>query len=179
MKNKLYMKLLARKNGQQISAFTLVEVLLTVVIIGTLSAVALPTYFNQVQRAKQSEAVANLAQIQNTLAAYIDEFNKIPTGWKELNDIAAIMTTSGPASLTTFGSINLPGENYTVSRTDNQSRNTYFEFTATPTTKDSEMAEFNVMACIDLATGASDLKQGRKDSINAISDSDLVCIRKS
>ena len=170
------MKLLpGQLNSEITGAFTLVEVLLTVVIIGILSAVAMPNYFNQVQRAKQSEAVAILAQIQNTLAAYIDEFNKIPTGWAELNDIAAIMTTSGPASLTTFGSINLPGGNYTLSRTDNGGNTNYFEFTAKPTSESPEMTKFNVMACIDLGTGASDLKQGRKDSKNAISEADLVC----
>ena len=174
------MKLLpSQLNSEITGAFTLVEVLLTVVIIGILSAVALPNYFNQVQRAKQSEAVAILAQIQNTLAAYIDEFNKIPTGWAELNDISAIMTTSGPASLSTFGSINLPGDNYTLSRTDNGDNNTYFEFTAKPTSENPETAKFNVMACIDLGTGASDLKQGRKDSTNEISSADLVCIGDS
>ncbi|KGG26745.1 MULTISPECIES: type IV pilin protein [unclassified Prochlorococcus] len=170
------MKLLSRQIDSELtSAFTLVEVLLTVVIMGILSAVALPNYFTQVQRAKQSEAVAILAQIQNTLAAYIDEFNKIPTGWAELNDIAAIMTTSGPASLTTFGSINLPGGNYTLSRTDNGGNTNYYEFTAKPTSKNPEVAKFNVIACIDLGTGASDLKQGRKDSKNAASNADLVC----
>ena len=170
------MKLLPSQiNNKESKAFTLIEVLMTLVIIGILSAIALPNYFNQVQRAKQNEAVSTLAQIQNTLAAYIDEFNKIPTGWAELNDIAAIMTTSGPASLSTFGSINLPGGNYTVSRTDNGGNNTYFEFTAKPTSENPEIAKLNVMACIDLATGASDIKQGRKDSKNAIRDADLVC----
>lgn len=173
---RVHMKLLpVQANREVTGGFTLLEVLLTVVIIGILSAVAMPNYFNQVQRAKQSEAVATLAQIQNTLAAYIDEFNEIPDGWAELNDIAAIMTTSGPASLTTFGSINLPGGNYTVSRTDNGGNNTYFEFTATPTSKNAETAEFNVMACIDLKNGASDIKQGRKDSKKAVSRADLVC----
>ncbi len=160
------------------NGFTLSEIMITVVIVGILSSVALPNYFNQVQRTKQNEAAATLAQIQNTLAAYIDEFNLMPTGWKDLNDIAAIMTTKGPAILTTFNKIVLPGGNYSVSRTDNGEDRNYYEFTATPTSKKSDVSKFNVMACIDLENGASDIKRGVVDSEEriAVSDEDLVCI---
>ena len=176
------MKLLpVQANSEITGGFTLIEVLLAVVIIGILSAVALPNYFNQVQRAKQSEAVATLAQIQNTLAAYIDEFNLLPTGWKDLNEIAAIMTTEGPANLTTFNKIILPGGNYALSRTDNGENKNYFEFTASSTNTNGETAKFNVMACIDLEGGASDIKRGVIDSKknDAVSDTDLVCISKN
>jgi len=166
--------------NKELDGFTLTELMITIVILGILSAVALPNYFNQVQRAKQSEAVATLAQIQNTLAAYIDEFNLLPTGWKDLNEIAAIMTTEGPANLTTFNQIILPGDNYTLSRTDNGKEKNYFEFTATSTNTNSEAAKFNVMACIDLVGGASDIKRGVIDSKknDAVSDADLVCLKE-
>ena len=91
------------------NGFTLSEIMITVVIVGILSAIALPNYFRQVQRTKQNEAAATLAQIQNTVATYIDEYNLIPTSWIDLNNIAAIMTTSGPAELESFKSISLPG----------------------------------------------------------------------
>ncbi len=55
------------------NGFTLSEIMITVVIVGILSAIALPNYFNAVQRTKQNEAAATLAQIQNTVASYIDE----------------------------------------------------------------------------------------------------------
>ena len=163
------------------NGFTLSEIMITVVIVGILSAVALPNYFNQVQRTKQNEAAATLAQIQNTLAAYIDEFNLMPTGWKDLNDIAAIMTTKGPASLTTFNKIVLPGGNYSVHRTDNGEDKNYFEFTATQTSKKSDLSKFNVMACIDLENGASDINKGVVDSKGkgAVSYEDLVCLGKN
>lgn len=163
------------------NGFTLSEIMITVVIVGILSAVALPNYFNQVQRTKQNEAAATLVQIQNTVAAYIDEFNLMPTGWKDLNDIAAIMTTKGPASLTTFNKIVLPGGNYSVSRTDNGVDRNYYEFTATPTSKKSDVSKFNVMACIDLENGASDIKKGVVDSKGkgAVSYADLVCLGKN
>lgn len=164
------------------NGFTLSEIIITLVIVGILSAIALPNYFRQVQRTKQNEAAATLAQIQNTVATYIDEYNLIPTGWIDLNNIAAIMTTSGPAELESFKSISLPGGNYNVSRTDNGGESGYFEFTATPVinNKDAdnqELLKFNVMACIDLTTGASDIKHGKKDREDkkAVKSEDLVC----
>ncbi len=163
------------------NGFTLSEIMITVVIVGILSAIALPNYFNQVQRTKQNEAVATLSQIQNTLAAYIDEFNRMPKGWKDLSDIAAIMTTKGPTSLTTFNKIILHGGNYSVSRTDSGKDINYFEFTATPTSGNIDIRKFNVMACLDLENGASDIKKGVVDSEGkgAVSDADLVCIGKN
>ena len=163
--------------------FTLSEIMITVVIVGILSAIALPNYFNQVQRTKQNEAAATLAQIQNTVASYIDEYNEEPSSWVDLNDIAAIMTTSGPAvegKLTV--PISLPGGNYNVRRTDGEGESSYFEFTATPvinnrTADNQELLKFNVMACVDLTTGASDIKHGKKDREDkqAVESEDLVC----
>jgi prepilin-type N-terminal cleavage/methylation domain-containing protein len=163
--------------ARKANGFTLSEVMITVVIVGILSAVALPNYFRQVQRTKQSEATATLAQIQTIVATYIDEYNLTPTGWKDLSDITAIMTTSGPANLASFESISLPGGNYTVRGTIGGTNDDYFEFTATPVSGNRETLKFNIMTCIDLATGASDLKQGKKDRADkgAITKEDLVC----
>ena len=56
-----------RPQAGEANGFTLSEIMITVVIVGILSAVALPNYFNQVQRTKQNEAAATLAQIQISL----------------------------------------------------------------------------------------------------------------
>ena len=159
------------------NGFTLSEIMITVVIVGILSAIALPNYFNQVQRTKQNEAAATLAQIQNTVASYIDEYNEEPSSWVDLNNVAAIMTTSGPADRDDFESITLPGGNYTVSGATSGEGDNYFEFTATPVSEDKETLKFNIMACIDLTTGASDIKHGKKDREDkqAVESEDLVC----
>lgn len=44
--------------------FTLIEVMITVVIIGILASVAYPSYMSQVRKSRRSEAVAVLSQIQ-------------------------------------------------------------------------------------------------------------------
>ena len=123
------MRLPPRK--QEANGFTLVEAMITVVIVGILSSIALPNYFNQVQRTKQNEAASTLAQFQTTVASYFDEFNLTPASWADLNNVAVIMTNGGPASarngaLTT--QITLPGNEYSVSRTN--VANNYYEFTA-------------------------------------------------
>ncbi|MFL0771113.1 MAG: type IV pilin protein, partial [Prochlorococcus sp.] len=57
----------------EVKGFTLTEVLITIVIVGILSAVALPNYFRQVQRTRQSEAASTLSQLSTIVAAYEDE----------------------------------------------------------------------------------------------------------
>ena len=159
---------------QEANGFTLVEAMITVVIVGILSSIALPNYFKQVQRTKQNEAASTLAQFQTTVATYLDEFNLTPVNWVDLNNVAVIMTNSGPASagngaLTT--KITLPGDQYSVSRTN--VANNYYEFTASSTNNNA--SQYNVIACVCLSTGASDLKKGTVDSADQVTTADLVC----
>jgi prepilin-type N-terminal cleavage/methylation domain-containing protein len=48
--------------SQSESGFTLVELLVVIIIVGILSAIALPSFLNQANKAKQSEAKTILAQ---------------------------------------------------------------------------------------------------------------------
>jgi len=159
--------------------FTITELMIAVAIVGILSAIALPNYFNQVQRTRQSEAAAALAQLQTTLVAYVDENITTDSGcttsssptWQDLNEISAVMTASGPAntctSLTT--AISMPNGRYTLNRTGDTTDSDYYEFTAT----DSSAVNFNVMACVDLSNGASDLEKGNASA--AVQTTDLDC----
>ena len=54
------MKKLIKKLNQ---GFTLVEILVVVVIIGILAAIAIPTYFNYVQKAYASDAQTQIKTI--------------------------------------------------------------------------------------------------------------------
>ena len=108
---------LRSKNG-----FTMTELLASIAIVGIASSVAIPSHMGQVEKARQNEATATIAQIQTTIASYSDEFGTLPTSWQELNSTSAIMTTDGPANQENFEPIALAGGYYeaAIINTDNR-----------------------------------------------------------
>ena len=137
--------------------FSLAELLITTAIIGILSSIALPNYLNQVNRSRQNEAVSTIAQIQTTIASYADEFGVLPASWAELNDTSAVMTINGPATSNNFQAITLAGGYYDVAIINT---NNLFTITATR----DEAPNLNIIACVNLSNGASDINQGTKDT---------------
>lgn len=73
LKAKLLQHLLAGKTDQ---GFTLIELLVVIIIIGILSAIALPSFLNQSTKAKQSEAKQYVGTITRTQQAYYMENNR-------------------------------------------------------------------------------------------------------
>ena len=56
--------------------FTLIELMIAVAIVGTLAALAIPSYLRFQLRSKAAEARANLASIATSENAYFGEFNR-------------------------------------------------------------------------------------------------------
>lgn len=63
------------KNGE---GFTLIEVMVVVVIIGVLSAIALPTFEGQFNRTKVGRAVAEVKSLMNLVELYKIEHGEYP-----------------------------------------------------------------------------------------------------
>lgn len=59
--------------------FTLVELMITIVIVGVLASVAIPLYQANVKRAKGAEADATMGSIRTALRVYYAENGSYPT----------------------------------------------------------------------------------------------------
>ena len=62
-------------------AFTLVEILIVVAILGILAAIVLPTFQDYITEAKESAAKDNLRILRNAIEIYAAQHNGVPPGY--------------------------------------------------------------------------------------------------
>ena len=132
--------------------FSLTEILMVTLIIGLISAVAIPAQIKNLCRTETNEAAATISSIKAIIAAYIDETGAFPDKWDDLSSISAIMTNNGTASGALSNPITLPNELYEVSAT--RSQNSIYEIEAN---RLDSCPNRDVYACFNASTGASEL----------------------
>ena len=91
--------------------FTLVELLVVVLIIGILSAVALPQYTTAVERSRSAEALTLMGAIADSVQRYRFQHDAWPAsdGWSVLDIDVPVIS----------GTTNRGGKNFTVTMTPN------------------------------------------------------------
>ena len=138
---------------------TLIELLISVAILGLLSAIALPNYMNSIKATRQKDVANQISNIATSIGAYREEFVANPTGWNSLARISPILTNNGGAKdtgTTNFPSITSPnGGYYTIAVS---SSGNLFSLTGTPIASGS--TTWDIKSCLNTQTGISDLKLG-------------------
>ena len=99
-------------HGKGCAGFSLPELVIAVSITGTLAAVATPIYVGQMKASCQRQAEATISQFLSQAQAFEDEYGSAPKSWADLDKIATIMTSSGPATGGDLSWIELPNCDY-------------------------------------------------------------------
>jgi type IV pilus assembly protein PilE len=104
------------------SGFTLIEVMITVLIVAVLASIAVPSYNEYVQRARITEATSNLADMRNKMERYYqDNRSWTPGGGITAPCNANTVAPLPPAGNFTFACDQLGPNTYRVIATGNAS----------------------------------------------------------
>ena len=177
LNSKLQLALLNRKKGRNLleKGFTLVELMIVIVIVGVLSAVALPNFLGQQNKAKITEATSKIASVlksshaeytytgsdKDTIAAALLESanaDKAGIFTYKPSSAAGAALTSATTTLTPTGIL-------IVSATPNTSA------AATSGKFDAQLSAAanggKVFGCINLSTGEIDIGRDFRSTVEA------------
>ena len=135
---------------------TLPELLISVAIVGVLSAISLPNYMNSIKATRQKDVANQISNIATSIGAYREEFLTNPSSWDDLSRMSPVITNNGGAKGNTFTPITSPnGGYYTIAIS---SSGNLLSLSGTPVS--SWSTNWDVKSCLNTQTGISDLKLG-------------------
>ena len=109
LKAKFIQQILSKKKGNE--GFTLIELLVVIIIIGILSAIALPSFINQAAKAKQTEAKTTVNSINKAQQTRRIEQGTFATA---VTDLGIGLTATTTANYTYTLAATTSGTNATI-----------------------------------------------------------------
>tara|TARA_Y100000589_G_scaffold140466_1_gene134161 strand:- start:546 stop:1094 length:549 start_codon:yes stop_codon:yes gene_type:complete len=161
---------LAKRNIRNASGFTLVELIVVVVIIGILSAIAVPSFNNASDKAKQKEASTLLASYAKAAQAYYTEYSQTPKTVANLNEYITVVACDSDKTnecktkqTTSINGVqwNSPTGMYVIKM---DAKESFTSFTATPR---AGWNGYPVASVFCISTGSTILNEGTSKATGA------------
>ena len=174
LNSRLQLALINRKKGRNAleKGFTLVELMIVIVIVGILSAVALPNFLNQTEKAKATEA-------KTKISSYLKQ------GHAEWQEAGQVGDTEGEADADEDGKfyywgalVDAAADGSTpavwfVGASAKTTTNNSAKF-ATDDSVDASLAGKRVFGCVNLEDGVTEMSSSLQAD-NAVSDASVLC----